>query len=84
MEMSFPCLVYNIGLSLIKVQSTINPDVCATINFHEREFLAFVHYRDFVDIGLIDKRSSSEKRISNRKNNEIQRFKNSSKTFIEE
>ena len=62
MEMSFPCLVYNIGLSLIKVQSTINPDVCATINLIEREFLAFVHYRDFVDIGLIDKRSSSDKK----------------------
>ena len=62
MEVSFPCLVYNIGLSQLKIQSTISPDTCSTINLYQREFLAFAHYRDFTDIGLTDKRSSSDKK----------------------
>ena len=40
-DVNFPCLVYNIGLRQIKVQSTIDPDVCATFNLFDRDFLAF-------------------------------------------
>ena len=60
-DVNFPCLVYNVGLRQIKVQSTIAPDVCATFNLFDRDFLAFAQYRDFADVGLVDKRSSAEK-----------------------
>ena len=62
MDITFPCLVYNIGLTQLKIQSTIEPDACATIKLYEREFISFTQYRDFADIGLIDKRTSSEKK----------------------
>ena len=62
-DINFPCLVYNIGLRQIKVQSTISPDICATFNLFDRDFLAFAQYRDFHDVGLVDKRSQTEKNV---------------------
>ena len=61
-DVNFPCLVYNVGLNQLKIQSTIMPDVCGTLTLYEREFLTFVQYRDFCDIGLKDRRHKSEKR----------------------
>lgn len=60
-DMNFPCLVYNIGLRQIKIQSMATPDMCATFELYDRDFLAFAQYKDFTDIGLVDKRSNADK-----------------------
>lgn len=59
--MNYPILVYNVGLRKIKVQSRTSPDTVATFNLHDRDFLAFAQYKDFTDIGLVDKRPNIEK-----------------------
>ena len=40
--LDFPCLVYNVSLNEIKIQSTIAPEVCTTLNLIGRDFLSFV------------------------------------------
>jgi len=56
-DMHYPFLVYNVGLRRIKVQSMATPDIVATFELFDRDFIAFVEYRTFADIGLKDKRS---------------------------
>ena len=60
-DMNYPCLVYNVGLRKIKVQSAATPDTVATFNLFDRDFLCFAQYKDFTDIGLVDKRSNIDK-----------------------
>ena len=60
-DMNYPCLVYNIGLRKIKIQSMATPDMCATFNLYDRDFICFAQYKDFTDIGLVDKRSAADK-----------------------
>lgn len=59
--MNYPCLVYNVGLRRIKVQSMCFPDMVATFTLVDRDFLCFASYRTFSDIGLKDKRTNTEK-----------------------
>ena len=60
--MHYPCLVYNVGLRRIKVQSMATPEKLATFELFDRDFVAFVEYRTFADIGLKDKRSPNEQK----------------------
>ena len=57
----FPCFAYNLGLDKIKIHSTIDPNCCSTLNLEGREFLSFVNFQNFSDIGLLDKRKKEEK-----------------------
>ena len=59
--LDFPCLVYNVSLNEIKIQSTIEPDICTTLHLEGRDFLTFVNFDSFADIGLKDKRNKEEK-----------------------
>ena len=59
--MNFPCLVYNVGLRKIKIQSMATPDMCATFDLYDRDFLCFAQYKDFTDIGLVDRRGAADK-----------------------
>ena len=49
------------GLDKIKIHSTIDPNCCSTLNLEGREFLSFVNFQNFSDIGLLDKRKKEEK-----------------------
>ena len=59
--MDFPCLIYNVGLNKIMIQSTIAPDVCTSLELEGRDFLSFVRFNSFADIGLLDKRRPVQK-----------------------
>ena len=61
-DMHYPILVYNVGLRRIKVQSMATPDKLATFDLFDRDFITFVEYRTFADIGLKDKRSPTEQK----------------------
>ena len=57
----FPCFAYNLGLDKIKIHSTIDPNFCSTLTLQGREFLSFVKFKTFEDIGLQDKRRKDDK-----------------------
>ena len=43
------------------IQSTITPDVCTSLELEGRDFLSFVRFNSFADIGLLDKRRPVQK-----------------------
>ena len=56
--MNYPCLVSNIGLSRIMIQSLTNPNVVASfsLDVQNMEFVCFAANRGLSDIGFSDKR----------------------------
>lgn len=57
-DLNYPCLVANIGLSRLMIQSLTNPDMVSTFKMDEMnmEFICFAEYRSEQDIGFLDKR----------------------------
>ena len=62
MTLKYPCLVSNIGLNRIMIQSLTRPDQVAAFDLHttEMEFICFVDYKRLEDIGFQDKRDAQE------------------------
>lgn len=57
-DLNYPCLVSNIGLSRIMIQSITNPNQVSSFKIDEQEmdFLCFVDYQSLNDIGFKDQR----------------------------
>ena len=57
-DLNYPCLVSNIGLSRVMIQSLTNPTQVATFRLDDREmeFICFADYQSMADIGFVDKR----------------------------
>ena len=55
-DLNYPCLVSNIGLSRIMIQSITNPHQVSSFKIDEQEmdFLCFVDYQSLNDIGFKD------------------------------
>lgn len=65
-DLNFPCIVANVGLSRIMIQSLTNPDKVSTFDLHEatgQDFICFASYLAVNDIGFKDKREETEKEI---------------------
>ena len=56
MDLNYPCLVSNIGLSRIMIQSVTNPNQVNSFKIDdagmEMDFLCFVDYQSLNDIGF--------------------------------
>ena len=60
-DVNYPCLVSNIGLSLVTIQSLTNPHTVATFNLEQQgmDFICFADYQNNADIGFKDKRDAN-------------------------
>ena len=60
-EMNYPCLVSNIGLSRVMIQSMTCPDQVASFKLDDlnMDFICFAEYQSLTDIGFKDKRDAS-------------------------
>lgn len=58
MSVNYPCLVSNLGLSRVMIQSLTCPDQVASFKLDEQkmEFICFADYQSMNDIGFKDKR----------------------------
>ena len=61
-DLNYPCLVSNIGLSRMMIQSLTNPNSVASFRLDElkMEFVCFAEYQNNADIGFIDKRPQDQ------------------------
>ena len=61
--LNYPCLVSNVGLNRITIQSVVNPDFVSTFDLDSTgmEFICFVDYASLNDIGFVDKRDALDK-----------------------
>jgi len=64
-DLNYPCLVANVGLSRLMIQSLTNPDKVSSFNLDNAgmEFICFVDYVSLNDIGFVDKRDALEAEI---------------------
>lgn len=64
-DLNYPCLVANVGLSRLMIQSMTNPDMVSTFKMDEMnmEFICFAEYRSEQDIGFLDKRDPAQAEI---------------------
>jgi hypothetical protein len=60
-DLNYPCLVSNIGLSRLMIQSLTCPDEVSTFNLdgENMEFICFADYRQLDDIGFKDTRDAA-------------------------
>ena len=64
-DLNYPCVVANVGLSRLMIQSMTNPDMVSTFKMDEMEmeFICFAEYRSEKDIGFLDKRDAAQAEI---------------------
>lgn len=64
-DLNYPCVVANVGLSRLMIQSTTNPNMVSTFKMDEMnmEFICFAEYRSEQDIGFLDKRDPAQAAI---------------------
>ena len=64
MDLNYPCLVSNIGLSRVMIQSITNPNQVNSFKIDdegmEMDFLCFVDYQSLNDIGFKDTRAQAQ------------------------
>lgn len=62
MDLNYPCLVSNIGLSRLMIQSLTSPSEVNTFNLEaeKMEFICFADYRKLEDIGFKDNRDAAQ------------------------
>ena len=64
-DLNYPCLVSNIGLSRVMIQSLTCPDQVNSfkLDAYDMEFVSFVSYNTLRDVGFVDKRDALSKSL---------------------